>query len=205
MVLESETAIEWDRISALDGVSELQPFLDSPAGFGETNFHVAGGNQQLIDALVRQLPDGTVWTDKPVSSVRDVGHQVVVRHDRGRNLDVLRCDHVVLAVPLWSLNAIALDAELEPAARAAIRSCTAGTYVKVQHGFGLSQPACGSGTGTASSRCSRTRLPGASTSARPVRGVTWSSPSSSTRSTAGSSARCRGRGSLDMRSEPSTT
>ena len=69
VVLESETAIEWDRMSVLDGVTELQPFLDSPAGFGETNFHVAGGNQQLIDALVRQLPDGTVWTDEPVSSV----------------------------------------------------------------------------------------------------------------------------------------
>ena len=133
VVLESETAIEWDRMSVLDGVTELQPFLDSPAGFGETNFHVAGGNQQLIDALVRQLPDGTVWTDEPVSSVRDVGHQVVVRHGRGRNLGVLRCDHVVLAVPLWSLNAIALEAELEPDAREAIRTCTAGTYVKVQH------------------------------------------------------------------------
>ena len=133
VVLESETAIEWDRISALDGVTELQPFLDSPAGFGETNAHVAGGNERLIDALVQQLPQGTVWTDQPVSSIRDVGSHVLVRHGRGRNLGVSRCDHVVVAVPVWSLDAIVLDAELEPAAAEAIASSTAGSYVKVLH------------------------------------------------------------------------
>ncbi len=133
VVLESETAIEWDRISALDGVTELQPFLDSPAGFGETNAHVVGGNELLIDALVRQLPEGTVWTNEPVSSVRDVGPHVVVRHGRGRDLRVSRCDQVVVAVPLWSLDAILLDAELEPAAVEAVTSTTAGSYVKVLH------------------------------------------------------------------------
>ncbi len=133
VVVESETAIEWDQISVLDGVTELQPFLDSPAGFGETNAHVVGGNQRLIDALVRELPDGTVRTNEPVSSVRQVGPQVVVRHGRGRNLAVSRCEHVVLAVPLWSLETVRLDATLEPAAAEAIRTCTAGSYVKVLH------------------------------------------------------------------------
>ena len=133
VVIESETAIEWDRISVLDGVTELQPFLDSSAGFGETNAHVAGGNERLIDALVQQLPEGTVWTNEPVSSVRDVGGQVAVRHGRGRNLGVSHCDHVVLAVPLWSLGGFLLDAELEPAAIEAITSATAGSYVKVLH------------------------------------------------------------------------
>jgi monoamine oxidase len=133
VVVESETAIEWDRISALDGVTELQPFLDTPAGFGETNAHVAGGNQRLIDAMVQQLPEGTVRTNEPVSSVHHVGPQVVVRHGRGRNLTVSRCDHVVVAVPLWSLDTIRLDAKLEPAAAEAIASSTAGSYVKVLH------------------------------------------------------------------------
>ena len=133
VVLESETAIEWDRISALDGVTELQPFLDSPAGFGETNAHVAGGNERLIDALVQQLPQGTVWTNQPVSSVRDAGRHVVVRHGRGRSVGVSRCDHVVVAVPVWSLDAILLDAELEPAAAEAVASSSAGSYVKVLH------------------------------------------------------------------------
>ena len=133
VVLESETAIEWDRLSALDGLTELQPFLDSPAGFGETNAHVAGGNERLIDALVQQLPEGTVWINEPVSSVRDVGGQVLVRHGRGRDLGFSRCDHVVLAVPLWSLDTIQLDATLEPAAAEAVASCTAGSYVKVLH------------------------------------------------------------------------
>ncbi len=133
VVVESETAIEWDRISALDGVIELQPFLDTPAGFGETNAHVAGGNERLIDALVQQLPEGTVWTNEPVSSVRQVGRQVAVRHGRGRHLTVSRCEHVVIAVPLWSLDTIRLHATIEPAAAQAIASCTAGSYVKVLH------------------------------------------------------------------------
>ena len=72
VVVESETAIEWDRISVLDGVTELQPFLDSPAGFGETNAHVAGGNERLIDALVQQLPEGTV-SDQRARLLRSPG------------------------------------------------------------------------------------------------------------------------------------
>jgi len=133
VVVESETGIEWDRISALDGVTELQPFLDSPAGFGETSAHVSGGNQRLIDALVQQLPEGTVRTNEPVSLVRHDGRQVSVRHGRGPHLTVSRCDHVVIAVPLWSLDAIQIDAQLEPAAARAITSSTAGSYVKVLH------------------------------------------------------------------------
>ena len=38
-----------------------------------------------------------------------------------------------LAVPLWSLDTIQLDATLEPAAAEAVASCTAGSYVKVLH------------------------------------------------------------------------
>ena len=117
----------------------------------------------------------------------------------------LRCDHVVLAVPLWSLNAIELDAELEPAAREAIRTCTAGSYVKVlhrlrpeaahlweRHGDGLFTLLSDSPAGL--------HLPRRAL----VRGATWSSPSSSTRSMPGSSARCREKRSLDVLSEPLT-
>jgi monoamine oxidase len=133
VVVESETAIEWDRICALDGLTELQPFLDHPAGFGETNAHVAGGNERFIEAILRQLPDGTVQPSRPVTSVRDTGRQVVLRHGRGRQVTASRCEHVVLAVPLWSLPAIRLDAQLEAAAAAATGSWTAGSYVKVLH------------------------------------------------------------------------
>ncbi len=133
VVVESETAVEWDRISALDGVAELVPFLDSPRGFGESNVHVAGGNERFIEAILHQLPEGTVLTDQRVTSVRDTGRQVVLRHGRGRHVTVSRCDHVVLAVPLWSLEAIRLDVRLEAAAAAAIGSARAGSYVKVLH------------------------------------------------------------------------
>lgn len=131
IVVESETAVEWDRISVLDGVAELEPFLDTPAGFGETNAHVQGGNQGLIDALLRRLPDGTVCTREPVRSVRDVGGGVLVSHGPGLRPTLTRCDQVVITVPAWSRATIELDARLEPAAVEAIRTRAAGSYVKV--------------------------------------------------------------------------
>ncbi len=52
IVVEAETAIEWDRIAALDGVAELRPFLlDGDGRPRERNVSVVGGNERLIDAL----------------------------------------------------------------------------------------------------------------------------------------------------------
>ena len=51
-MVEAETAIEWDRIAALDGVAELRPFLlDGDGRPRERNVSVVGGNERLIDAL----------------------------------------------------------------------------------------------------------------------------------------------------------
>ena len=58
IVVEAETAIEWDRIAALDGVAELRPFLlDGDGRPRERNVSVVGGNERLIDALVSRLPE----------------------------------------------------------------------------------------------------------------------------------------------------
>jgi monoamine oxidase len=53
VTVEPEMAIEWDRIAALDGIDEMRLFLDTPDGFGERNFHVRGGNNAFVDALLR--------------------------------------------------------------------------------------------------------------------------------------------------------
>lgn len=90
-----------------------------------------GGNQRFVDAIVAQLPPGTVSTNQPVSSVRDAGDFVEVRHGLDHRRSVVWCEQVVLTVPLWSLAELHLDAELEPAAVAAVGSASAGCYVKV--------------------------------------------------------------------------
>ncbi len=127
VVVESETAVAWDSIAAADGVVELLPFLDTPEGFGEVNAHVVGGNERFVEALVAELPDGTVRTGQPVTHVRDAGGHVDVTHGEG---EVTRCDQVVVAVPLWSLPTVGLEWGLPRAAVAAIETAAAGSYVK---------------------------------------------------------------------------
>ena len=127
VVVESETAVAWDRIAAADGLVELAPFLDSPDGFGEVNAHVVGGNERFVEALVADLPDGTVRTAEPVSRIREAGGHVEVTHGRG---EVTHCDQVVVAVPLWSLPTVGLAWPLAPAAVDAIETAASGSYVK---------------------------------------------------------------------------
>jgi monoamine oxidase len=127
VVVESETAVEWDTIAAADGLVELVPFLDGPEGFGEVNAHVAGGNERFVEALVAGLPEGTVRSEQPVTGVRDAGSHVEVRHGHG---EITLCDQVVITVPLWSLPSVGLDWELDAPTVAAIGSSSAGSYVK---------------------------------------------------------------------------
>ena len=127
VVVESETAVEWDSMAAADGLVELLPFLDTADGFGEVNAHVVGGNERFVEALVAGLPEGTVRTEQPVTGVREVSGHVEVTHGRG---EVTRCDQVVVAVPLWSLPSVGLQWELARPAVEAIESAAAGSYVK---------------------------------------------------------------------------
>ncbi|HSS68487.1 MAG TPA: NAD(P)/FAD-dependent oxidoreductase [Nocardioidaceae bacterium] len=132
VVVESETAIEWDQISALDGIAEMRPFLDRPGHFGELNAHVVGGNARLVDALVAGLPDGTTLTQQRVISVRDAGRYCEVQTrcaDGGTSL--VRSERVVVTTPSWALPWIALDAPVDAHARAAMDAARSGRYVKV--------------------------------------------------------------------------
>lgn len=130
IVVESETAVEWDQISALDGLDEMRPFLDSPLGFGGTNAHVVGGNDRLVDAIIHQLPDGIVHLRDPVRGIRDRGDHVEVTHGEEGASRRTRCDQVVIAVPTWSIGSLGLEADLEPAACRALDSVAAGSYLK---------------------------------------------------------------------------
>ena len=133
IVVEAETAIEWDRIAALDGVAELRPFLlDGDGRPRERNVSVVGGNERLIDALVSRLPDGTVRTGARVERVTDDGQGVTVRyrdgHGRRHTVDG---HHAVVTTPVWTLPELGLDPGLDAASRHAVAFTGAGTYVKV--------------------------------------------------------------------------
>ncbi len=62
------------------------------------NMRVEGGPQALIDQLVAGLPDGTLRTNSPVKSV-SVKEKNVDIAIGGDESDVLRCEHLVVAIP----------------------------------------------------------------------------------------------------------
>ena len=133
MVVEAETAIEWDRIAALDGVAELRPFLlDAEGRPRERNVSVVGGNERLIDALVARLPEGTIRTGARVERVVDEGTGVTVRYRDGRGRrQVVGGEHAVVTTPVWTLPELGLEPGLDAPSRHAVAFTGAGTYVKV--------------------------------------------------------------------------
>lgn len=133
IVVEAETAIEWDRLAALDGVAELRPFLlDRDGRPRERNVSVVGGNERLIDALVSRLPEGTVRTGARVERVTDDGQGVTVRYrDRRGHRHAVAGHHAVVTTPVWMLPELGLDPGLDAPSRQAVALTGAGTYVKV--------------------------------------------------------------------------
>jgi monoamine oxidase len=133
VVVESETAVEWDRIGALDGVDEMSPFVvDASNPGGHRNARVIGGNDRLIEALAASLPDGAVRLGASVRRVVDAAGGVEVTYDDadGRRR-VARGHHAVLTPPLWQLGALDIEPGLDRRTRAALASGGSGSYVKV--------------------------------------------------------------------------
>ena len=129
---ESESGIEWERVSALDAIDDLRSFVVDDHGRAcEASYRVDGGNSRLVDALVAELPTDAVRTGVTVEHVRDDGAGVDVRYrDATGRRDAVRGTHAVLTLPLWELRAVDVHPALGPGAQAAITSTATGSYVK---------------------------------------------------------------------------
>jgi monoamine oxidase len=132
VTVEPEIAIEWDAISALDGIDEMRLFLDSPDGFGEKNYHVAGGNTRFIEALATRLKPSQITTSARVTAIE--------RTDSGVKLRVLERDsHFVditgriaaVTVPVNLLGRIQFSPPLGGKKWQAISTTKMGSYIKV--------------------------------------------------------------------------
>jgi monoamine oxidase len=134
IVVESESAIEWDRIAALDGIEEMRPFLIADSGESARNSRVSGGNERLIERLASTLGSDAVRLNARVRRVVDHGGAngvSVVYEDECGDCHIEHGDHVLLTPPLWALREIDLEPVLDRLSRAAIESSAAGSYVKV--------------------------------------------------------------------------
>lgn len=132
VTVEPEMAIEWDKISALDGIDEVRLFLDTPEGFGEMNYHVAGGNTRFVEALCARLSPEQVMTQARVTAIEQTASGVklrVLEKDR-RYLDVTGRIAVV-TVPVSHIGRIQFSPPLSPEKWQAIRTTRMGSYVKL--------------------------------------------------------------------------
>jgi monoamine oxidase len=132
VTLESEIAVEWDQVAALDGIDEMRVFLDSPEGFGERNFHIVGGNTTFVQALADRLPAGSILTGSRVTRIVDSDRGVSVHHlDRTGTMHVTAGRYAVVTVPMWSLAGITFDPPLSAERQRAVATTRFGSYVKV--------------------------------------------------------------------------
>lgn len=132
VTVEPEMAIEWDLISALDGIDEVRLFLDTPAGFGEKNYHVDGGNTGFVEALASHLAPAQVITEARVTAIERAGDGVRLRvllADR-RYVEVTG-RMAVVTVPVSHLGRIQFTPPLPDDVQEAIRTTRMGSYVKV--------------------------------------------------------------------------
>ncbi|WP_395856166.1 flavin monoamine oxidase family protein [Cystobacter fuscus] len=132
VTLEPEIAIEWDKISALDGLDEMRLFLDSPEGFGEKNYHVLGGNTLFTEGLAAHLRPSQLMTQARVTAIEqtDSGVKVRVLQDDRQFLDITG-RMVVVTVPVNVLGRIQFSPALSREKWQAIQTTRMGSYVKV--------------------------------------------------------------------------
>jgi len=132
VTVEPEMAIEWDQISALDGIDEMRLFLDTPDGFGEMNYHVKGGNTDFTTALARRLDASQIVTNARVTAVEQDGAGVKVRAllDDARYVEVTG-RMAVVTTPISQIGRIQFTPALEPGKRRAIDTERMGSYIKV--------------------------------------------------------------------------
>ncbi len=133
VTVEPEAAIEWDMISALDGIDEARLFLDTPAGFGEKNYHTKGGNIHFIKAIADALAPGSIHTGSRVTGISQDRSKATVTFTQDGQTKKIVADYVVVTVPLYVIDKIKFSPELSAAKKRAIKDTGFGSYVKVHY------------------------------------------------------------------------
>lgn len=136
VTVEPEMAIEWDKVSALDGIDEMRLFLDTPQGFGEKNYHVKGGNSQFVAALAARIGDRDPLTNTLVTAVQQTADTVIVRYLQDRyQYGEVTGKYVVVTVPVPQLGRIQFEPPLSDEKKRAIATTRYGSYIKVHFGI----------------------------------------------------------------------
>jgi len=113
--------------------SGRQPKGAPVLGGTDEQWHVHGGNDQVVTGLVGELPPGTVETGQRLVALRErSGRFVCTFEDGSGRLTEVPADHVVLAIPFNKLAEVDLSrVRLRPLKRRAIAELRLGTNAKV--------------------------------------------------------------------------
>ena len=124
--LASFLGLDLDRLGGLAVVDNL----DLAPGADE-RYHVAGGNQQIVQGLVDALPRGTIHRDAPLRRLLRRGDGTYAMRFGGIREEVV-ADQVVLCLPFTTLREVDLDgAGLSRHKRRSIEQLGMGTNAKV--------------------------------------------------------------------------
>ncbi|HYO71271.1 MAG TPA: FAD-dependent oxidoreductase [Archangium sp.] len=132
VTVEPEMAIEWDKISALDGIDEMRLFLDTPEGFGENNYHVRGGNTRFTEALAARLSPDQIMTQGRVTAIEQTATGVKLRVlEKERQYIEVTGRMAVVTVPVNHIGRIQFSPALSAEKWKAINTTKMGSYIKV--------------------------------------------------------------------------
>jgi monoamine oxidase len=133
----TEFGLETDEQPALNFLTMISTNDEAFEIFGESDerFHVQGGNDRIITALVERIR-GPIETSSILEAVRLANDgSVVCTIRRGSTSFEVRAPEVVLTLPFTMLRQVRLDFEMPPAKRRAIDELGYGTNAKLMVGF----------------------------------------------------------------------
>ena len=118
----------WDTSAASGFQGEGSPVL---AGTDE-KWHVRGGNDQIVQGLLAELPAGTLQIGHRLVALRNDWRGATCTFDSGGPIVDVPADHVVVAIPFTKLREVDLSrTRLSTLKRTAIESLSLGTNAKV--------------------------------------------------------------------------
>ena len=114
----------------MSAINLFEAFVVPYPGANE-RFRLEGGNDKLVQALVRNIPDGTIHTDSPLEAMWSRSDGRIGLRFGGHATDVI-ADQVVLALPFTALRETDLSRlTLSNRKRRAIRTLAMGTNGKM--------------------------------------------------------------------------
>lgn len=145
ITLEPEIATQWNEISALDGIDEMEIFINSAEGFGQSNYHLEGGNTQFIKALLRHINIDNIKLNCTVTGITSIKADIADGHHCGleqvtylqstpfddKKYSSIYGQIVVITVPLSEINHIKFYPMLDAERKIAMETLRFGTYIKV--------------------------------------------------------------------------